>query len=52
VGIERLHGELPAPLGVPTAELADELLTRPSPERPEDDVALIAVRLNLQARCR
>jgi serine phosphatase RsbU (regulator of sigma subunit) len=50
VGIERLCIELPALLGLPTAELADELLARLLPERAEDDVALIAVRLTPQDR--
>jgi chemotaxis family two-component system sensor kinase Cph1 len=46
IGIELLRIELPAVLGLPTAELADELLARLLPGRPEDDVALIAVRLS------
>ncbi|NEK95284.1 SpoIIE family protein phosphatase, partial [Modestobacter muralis] len=52
VGIERLRTELPALLGLPTAELADGLLARVLPARAEDDVALIAVRLDPPARSR
>jgi chemotaxis family two-component system sensor kinase Cph1 len=47
-GIERLVAELPSLGGLPTAELADALLSRLVTERAEDDVALIAVRLDLQ----
>jgi chemotaxis family two-component system sensor kinase Cph1 len=47
-GIERLVAELPSLGGLPTAELADALLTRLLPARAEDDVALIAVRLGIQ----
>jgi two-component system, chemotaxis family, sensor kinase Cph1 len=50
VGIARLRVEVPALLDLPTAALADELLGRLLPEHAEDDVALIAVRLNAQAR--
>ncbi|WP_308127949.1 SpoIIE family protein phosphatase [Modestobacter italicus] len=48
VGIERLAAELTTLAGVPMAELADQLLDRLLPARAEDDVALIAVRLNPQ----
>jgi two-component system, chemotaxis family, sensor kinase Cph1 len=48
IGIERLRTELPALLALPTAELADELLATVLPERTQDDIALIAVRLNPQ----
>lgn len=49
-GIARLREELTALRDLPTAELADELLARVLPERAEDDVALIAVRLAPQDR--
>ena len=45
-GIERLRTELAALRDVPVAELADRLLARVLPDRAEDDVALIAVRLH------
>ncbi|MGY5884604.1 SpoIIE family protein phosphatase [Modestobacter lacusdianchii] len=48
VGIEALAAELTTLAGLPIAELADQLLSRLLPERAEDDVALIAVRLNPQ----
>jgi light-regulated signal transduction histidine kinase (bacteriophytochrome) len=49
-GIERLAAELPSLAGRPMDELADALLSRLLPARAEDDVALIAVRLNVQDR--
>jgi serine phosphatase RsbU (regulator of sigma subunit) len=49
-GIERLAALLPELGDLPTAQLADELLARLLPARAEDDVALIAVRLNPQDR--
>jgi light-regulated signal transduction histidine kinase (bacteriophytochrome) len=45
-GIERLRTELAALRDVPVDELADRLLARVLPDRAEDDVALIAVRLH------
>jgi two-component system, chemotaxis family, sensor kinase Cph1 len=48
VGVERLRTELTALRDRPLAELADELLARVLPERAEDDVALIAIRLRRQ----
>lgn len=46
-GIARLAGHLAelARAGTPLEELCDQLLDRLLPERPEDDVALLAVRL-------
>jgi two-component system, chemotaxis family, sensor kinase Cph1 len=49
-GIERLAALLPELGDLPIARLADELLSRLLPARAEDDVALIAVRLNPQDR--
>jgi len=46
VGIEALAAELSTLAGRPMVELADQLLARLLPERAEDDVALIAVRLD------
>jgi serine phosphatase RsbU (regulator of sigma subunit) len=48
VGIARLCTELPALLALSTAALTDALLASVLPEHAEDDVALIAVRLNRQ----
>ena len=45
-GIENLRTALSALRDVPVAELADRLLARVLPDRAEDDVALIAVRLH------
>lgn len=45
-GVQRLQTELAALGGRPLGELADGLLARLLPERAEDDVALIAVRLH------
>ncbi|WP_369137147.1 SpoIIE family protein phosphatase [Modestobacter versicolor] len=50
VGIEHLAAELGTLTGLPMSELADQLLDRLLPARSEDDVALIAVRLNPQDR--
>jgi len=47
-GVERLAAELPTLQGAPVEHLVDVLLARLLPERAEDDVALIAVRLNPQ----
>ena len=47
-GIEHLRTELSALRDVPIAELADRLLARVLPDRAEDDVALIIVRLHPQ----
>jgi serine phosphatase RsbU (regulator of sigma subunit) len=47
-GIDRLAAELAAVGPAPVSQVADELLTRLLPERNEDDVALIAVRLRPQ----
>ncbi|WP_448613721.1 SpoIIE family protein phosphatase [Modestobacter sp. URMC 112] len=45
-GIENLRTELSALRDVPVAELADRLLARVLPDRAQDDVALITVRLH------
>ena len=47
-GIDRLTRELATLRHLPVGELVDELLARMLPERAEDDVALIAVRLRPQ----
>jgi chemotaxis family two-component system sensor kinase Cph1 len=49
-GIERLRAALTELRDRPVPELADELLARLLPEREEDDVALIVVRLHHQDR--
>jgi hypothetical protein len=49
-GVQRLQTELAALRDRPLPELADQLLARMLPERVEDDVALIAVRLHRQDR--
>jgi serine phosphatase RsbU (regulator of sigma subunit) len=49
-GIARLREELTALRDRPVAELADDLLARLLPDRAEDDVALIVVRLDPQDR--
>lgn len=51
-GIERLAGHLGdlVRVGTPLEELCDQLLARMLPERPEDDVALLAVRLEPAGR--
>ncbi|SDY37307.1 Stage II sporulation protein E (SpoIIE) [Modestobacter sp. DSM 44400] len=50
VGIERLRAELSTLRDAPVAEVADQLLARVLPERAEDDVAMILVRLLPQDR--
>ena len=50
IGVQRLQTELTALRDRPLAELADELLSRVLPDRAEDDVALIAVRLHGEHR--
>jgi chemotaxis family two-component system sensor kinase Cph1 len=50
VGIAELAAQLSELRDLPTAQLADELLTRLLPDRAEDDVALIAVRLEPRGR--
>jgi PAS domain S-box-containing protein len=49
-GIDRLVASLAelAAAGVPLEELCDELLRRMLPDKPDDDVALVAVRLHEQ----
>jgi chemotaxis family two-component system sensor kinase Cph1 len=49
-GVQRLHTELGSLWREPVDRLADQLLTRLVPDRAEDDVALVAVRLNPE-RC-
>jgi serine phosphatase RsbU (regulator of sigma subunit) len=44
-GVDRLMAELAELRGLPLEQLCDELLHRMVPERGEDDVALVAVRL-------
>lgn len=53
-GFDRLHAVLSdlASEGLPTDELCDRVLERMVPESPEDDVALVAVRLHRQDRPR
>jgi serine phosphatase RsbU (regulator of sigma subunit) len=45
-GVQRLHTELGTLWSEPVDRLVDQLLTRLVPDRAEDDVALVAVRLN------
>ncbi|WNV76804.1 SpoIIE family protein phosphatase [Geodermatophilus sp. DSM 44513] len=45
VGVQRLTGELAAVRGRPLEEACDELIARMLPEGAEDDVAVVAVRL-------
>ena len=52
VGLQRLQDTLGELAGLPLDDLCDELLARMLPERPEDDVALVAVRLHPQSRPR
>lgn len=52
VGMERLRQLLAEIADLPLEELCDEVLTRMLPERREDDVALVAVRLHPQDRPR
>ena len=47
-GVARLRDELATLAGAPVDEIADQLLTRLLPGGAEDDVALIAVRLDRQ----
>jgi serine phosphatase RsbU (regulator of sigma subunit) len=49
-GVERLRAEFAALWREPVDRLADQLLARLVPDRAEDDVALVAVRLNPQDR--
>ena len=51
-GTARLQAVLSELAGCDLDELCDELLTRMLPEAPEDDVALVAVRLHPQDRPR
>jgi len=51
-GLQRLHDTLTDLAGRDLDELCDELLTRMLPDSPEDDVALVAVRLHSQERPR
>ena len=52
VGLQRLQDTLAELAGLSLDDLCDELLARMLPERPEDDVALVAVRLHPQSRPR
>lgn len=45
-GLDRLHDLLAGVGRLPLADLSDEVLRRMLPDRPEDDVALVAVRLH------
>jgi chemotaxis family two-component system sensor kinase Cph1 len=47
-GVDQLREELRTLWELPVHEVADQLLARLVPERAEDDVALVAVRLNPQ----
>ncbi|MCZ2828655.1 SpoIIE family protein phosphatase [Modestobacter sp. VKM Ac-2986] len=47
-GVDQLREELRTLWRSPVAEVADQLLARMVPDRAEDDVALVAVRLNHQ----
>ncbi|NEK94270.1 SpoIIE family protein phosphatase [Modestobacter muralis] len=47
-GVDQLREELRTLWQSPVAEIADQLLARMVPDRAEDDVALVAVRLNPQ----
>jgi len=47
-GVEQLRDELRTLWQSPVDEVADQLLARLVPDRAEDDVALVAVRLNEQ----
>ncbi|MCZ2847226.1 SpoIIE family protein phosphatase [Modestobacter sp. VKM Ac-2978] len=49
-GVERLREEFGRVWQAPVGELADQLLARMLPDRADDDVALVAVRLNPQDR--
>jgi serine phosphatase RsbU (regulator of sigma subunit) len=49
-GVTRLREALTALAGLPLAELLDELLQRLVQGRPDDDVALVAVRLDPRTR--
>ena len=49
-GIDRLRAEFGRLWREPVDQLADQLLARLLPDRAEDDVALVAVRLNVQDR--
>jgi PAS domain S-box-containing protein len=51
-GIERLRETLDDLAGLPLDDLCDEVVARLLPERPADDVALVAVRLHPQDRPR
>ncbi|SDO53428.1 Bacteriophytochrome (light-regulated signal transduction histidine kinase) [Klenkia soli] len=51
-GIDALRQRLPGMVGTPVVELVDTLLEEFLPERAEDDVALVAVRLHRQDRPR
>ncbi len=51
-GTARLHATLAELAGRDLHELCDELLARMLPDAPEDDVALVAVRLQPRARSR
>lgn len=52
VGVEKLRGVLAELIaaGLDLEELCDELLRRMLPERPEDDVAIVAVRIHPERR--
>ncbi len=51
-GLARLRDTLAELVDLELSELCDEVLVRMLPERPEDDVALVAVRLHRQDRPR
>ncbi len=51
-GLDRLRTHLAELAGLPLQQLCDELITRLVDGRPEDDVALVAVRLHPQDRPR
>jgi PAS domain-containing protein len=51
-GLERLRTHLAELAGLPLQQLCDELITRLVDGKPEDDVALVAVRLHPQDRPR
>ena len=46
IGIDLLRAELTSLRGLPVAEVADRVLARMLPAHPEDDVALVVVRLS------
>jgi serine phosphatase RsbU (regulator of sigma subunit) len=51
-GLHRLRTHLAELAGLPLQQLCDELITRLVDGKPEDDVALVAVRLHPQDRPR